>query len=331
MTSRLDQAIASVEARVRAKKITADEGKEQIAKIQIAFATVPDSGGATKGDTVITTEDSITKANRAVEKEVGSLIGIITCITLSPRFISFITAPETYGKWASHRIMEIVRSDGVEDNSPGRIAWKTISEAKEGEPLEGFDGDEPCTVIGRWYVWKMLCRFLAIYTVFYNEKSADKPFDQKQRLKLEEEYLEQVLDPMGGGQAGAATAQKMAAALKSADSAKATIKKTMNRDDSESSSEEEAEDAPPKKKTPSGQPKEDLNKNGIPKGFETWLHAKKIAWLKPLGLCRTCAEKGQKVKGLSENHDKDKHESQWSKKEGKDSKPGGKKGGKRSK
>jgi len=42
----------------------------------------------------------------------------------------------------------------------------------------------------------MLCKFFAVYTVFYNEEAAGKAFKPDQRLKLESEYLVLVLDPL---------------------------------------------------------------------------------------------------------------------------------------
>jgi len=102
----------------------------------------------------------------------------------------------------------------------------------------------------------------------------------------------------------------MTTGLKAAQTAKSTVKRTLEAGAEDEGSEDD-KDAPPKKEkkksTGSSPNQADLNVNGIPKGFERWSHATKLAWLKPDGLCRLCADKGQKVKGLSEHHEKDKH------------------------
>jgi len=299
------------------------------AKARLEVLVRGDTGEAktAPSDTVVTTEDTAAKAQKAVQKEVAALIGSYDAIALSSRFLNFVKNSETFARWVHHRLLELTKKDGVEDTSPGRIVWAAIDGATADTPLKGFDGNEPGQKVGRWYVWRFLCNLVAVYTIFYNEQTASKAYTQEKRLKLEEDYMERLLNPLASGSEGVTTAQKMAQGLKSSDTANKTLANTLKRekiaDDNEQSSSEDEANHPAKKKKGATAKKitfakqdesDDLNIHGIPKAFASWSNVRQLAWVKARGKCRLCAEKGQMVHGLESDHDKDDHQKKWQKK-----------------
>lgn len=329
----LGVAMDTLNAQLAAGKISAElHVRLCTAAVSSASASGPAvaTGGGSDGSTIVTTESANSKAAREVQKEMTALIGTLKSIKLSARFKKFALSPEKFGKYPQYRVQELIQADGVEEESPGAVALKQIEAAVVDQEIAAFTGTSVAESLGRWYFWQFVGKIVCCYAVFYMEQEQAKAFSAKVRATLEKEYFEKVFLQLSsdGKHLGADFARKMTGALKSADQATESLLKvlanheedsddnkkkkqkkdkvtTTKRTKDEEETEGKGEDSDPEN--------HEMNVNGIPKTFKKWPHARQLAWVKPLGLCRSCAENGQKVTGIEANCKKDDHKKSWSK------------------